>query len=117
MTTSFGPAVSAHSDIVMKVLLNKITKMNKVKFDRSKAIVDLQEKGYDVDFVLIKGPVAPRVQGKSAVSYSDFEITERHLFIDKLHPENSYVIFAMHVLDTGTRGVLMVSRCHCQDKS
>ena len=36
--------VSAHSAIVMKALLNKITKMNNLIFDRSKASVDLQEK-------------------------------------------------------------------------
>lgn len=36
--------VSAHSAIVMKALLNKVTKMNNLIFDRSKASVDLQEK-------------------------------------------------------------------------
>ena len=44
MTTSSGPVVSAHSAIVMKALLNKVTKMNNLIFDRSKASVDLQEK-------------------------------------------------------------------------
>lgn len=84
--------------------------------ERSTVIIKLQERGYEADFVLNKGAIAC-VQDKSLILRKDFEITERHFFIDDLRLENNCVIFAVCIFDSGIKGILMASYHHWRNNS
>ena len=78
---------------------------------KSSIIINLQERGYDVDFVLNKGSISC-VQDKSLTKPEGFEITEKHLIVDNRCLESTCVIFAVRLLDNDTKGILMTSYRH-----
>ncbi|MET3501303.1 hypothetical protein ABIC45_002915 [Mucilaginibacter rubeus] len=75
---------------------------------RSSIIIDLQERGYDFDFVLKNGLLSC-VQDSALTSPEGFEITEKHLIIDDSCLENTCVIYAVQLLDSNAKGILMAS--------
>jgi hypothetical protein len=83
---------------------------------RSTAIIDLHERGYEVDFVITDGVVAC-VQDRSLIKAEDFEITEKYLFIDDCRLESNCLIFAVHIIDSDTKGILVASYHHSQNIS
>ena len=78
---------------------------------RSSIIINLQERGYDFDFVLNNGSISC-VQDKSLTKPEGFEITEKHLIVDNRCLESTCVIFAVHIIDSNTKGILMASYHH-----
>jgi hypothetical protein len=86
--------------IVSSIPLNK----------RSTIIINLQERGYDFDFVLNNGSISC-VQDKSLIKPENFEISEQHLIIDNRCLESTWVIFAVQIRDSGSKGILMASYC------
>lgn len=78
---------------------------------RSSIIIDLQERGYDFDFVLDNGAITC-VQDRSLTDTEGFEITEKHLIIDDSCLENTCVIYAVQLLDGNAKGILMASYYH-----
>jgi hypothetical protein len=87
---------------------------------KSGIIINLQERGYDVDFVLNNGSISC-VQDRSLTKPEGFEITEKHLIVDNRCLENTCVIFAVRIIDNHTKGILMTSyrqrRNHAKKKS
>jgi hypothetical protein len=79
---------------------------------RTAIIINLQERGYDFDFVLKNGSISC-LQDKSLVRPEDFEITEEHLIIENECLKNTWVIFAVQISASNTKGILMASYCHC----
>jgi hypothetical protein len=52
------------------------------------------------------------VQDKSLTKPEDFEITEKHLIVDNRYMESTCVIFAVQIIDSNTKGILMASYRH-----
>jgi len=82
---------------------------------RTTIIIDLQKRGYELDFVLKNGSISC-LQDKSMAMPEDFEIIERHLVIDNRSLENTWVILAVQIASSNRKGILMAGYCHNGDK-
>jgi hypothetical protein len=76
--------------------------------NRSAAIIDLQERGYNMDFIL-KNEFILCLQDKELISPDDFEITETYQFDGEKRPGENHVIYAIYAIHSGLKGILMAS--------
>jgi hypothetical protein len=72
------------------------------------AIIDLQQRSYDLDFILNNENLLC-VQHCEPITPDDFEITEVHHFQDRSGPKENYVICAVTSVHQDLKGILMTS--------
>jgi hypothetical protein len=83
--------------------------MDKYQFkDKSATIIDLQSRGYHLDFIL-KNEFILCVQDRELISPDDFEITDTYLFEVGRRPEENQVIYAICAMHSDLKGILMTS--------
>lgn len=75
---------------------------------KAAAIIDLQQRGYDQDFVLNNGNLLC-VQHGDLIAAGDFEITEVHQFQERVGLNADCVICAVTSVNQGLKGILMIS--------
>jgi hypothetical protein len=75
---------------------------------KTDAIIDLQERGYDHDFVL-KNEYILCIQESQAICPDDFEITETYRFEGHSKMSDNYVIYAIRSFSHNLNGILMAS--------
>lgn len=75
---------------------------------KTEAIIDLQERGYDQDFVL-KSEGILCIQQNELVRPEAFEITETYRFEGKRRPYDNYIIYAVRSVENDFKGILMTS--------
>ncbi|SDS72778.1 hypothetical protein SAMN05216490_1691 [Mucilaginibacter mallensis] len=73
---------------------------------KTDAIIDLQERGYDHDFIL-NNECLHCVQQSQLVCPDDFEVTEAYRFDGKKKMCDNYVIYAIRLLNNDIKGILM----------
>ena len=76
--------------------------------NKAATIIDLQQRGYDQDFVL-KNEYLLCVQCDELIAPDDFEITEVHRFDGRPRLRDNYVIYAVRSVHTDLQGILMTS--------
>ncbi|WP_162996387.1 hypothetical protein [Mucilaginibacter celer] len=75
---------------------------------KAEVIIDLQNKGYDLDFTL-NNEFLRCVQDGELISPDDFEIAETYLIQSEAQAGMPYVIYAIRSLHNGIKGILMTS--------
>ena len=75
---------------------------------KTEAIIDLQERGYDHDFIL-KNECIHCVQRSQLICPDDFEVIEAYRFEGKRRMCDNYIIYAIKILNNDTKGILMSS--------
>ncbi|NCD71499.1 phosphoribosylpyrophosphate synthetase [Mucilaginibacter agri] len=73
---------------------------------KTEAIIALQERGYDQDFVL-KDEYLFYVQQSELMKPDDFEITETYRFEGHRRLCDNYVIYGICTVDSDIKGILM----------
>ena len=73
---------------------------------KTEAIIGLQKKGYELDFIL-NNEYLLCVQDRELISPDDFEITETYSFKSKLLPGEQHIIYAINSVHNGLKGILM----------
>jgi len=76
--------------------------------DKTKAIIDLQERGYDQDFILANENIF-YVQRGNIISPDNIEVTEIYFFQSKSKKNDTDVIFAIREIHEDLKGILMTS--------
>ena len=75
---------------------------------KTEAIIDLQQKGYDQDFIL-KSEGILCIQQNELIRPEEFEITGTYRFDGKRRRSDSYTIYAIRSVENDIRGILMTS--------
>jgi hypothetical protein len=75
---------------------------------RAVVIIDLQNKGYDLDFTLTN-EFLRCVQDGELISPDDFEVAETFIFESESQAGLPFVIYAIASLHNGIKGILMTS--------
>lgn len=73
---------------------------------KTEAIIDLQKRGYDQDFIL-KDEYLFYVQQSELIEPDEFEITETYRFEGKRRSCDNYVIYGISGINKDIRGILM----------
>ena len=73
---------------------------------KTEAIIALQERGYDQDFIL-KDEYLFYVQQSELMKPDDFEITEAYRFEGHRRSCDNYVIYGVRAIDNDIKGILM----------
>ncbi|QEM03738.1 phosphoribosylpyrophosphate synthetase [Mucilaginibacter rubeus] len=76
--------------------------------NKEEAIIDLQKKGYEFDYVL-KSENLLCVQNRELLNPDDFEIVETHLFEREAVNDRGCVIYAIASMHNGLKGILMIA--------
>jgi hypothetical protein len=76
--------------------------------DKTKAIIALQERGYDQDFVL-KEEYIECAQCSKCIEADDFEIDETYQFDTDSQLKDKCIIYAIRAIHNDLRGILMTS--------
>jgi hypothetical protein len=76
--------------------------------NRAEAIIDLQNRGYDQDFV-IKNEHILYVQDSELINPDDFEVIEAYKFDGARRQRDNYVIYAIRSMHNDLKGILMTS--------
>ena len=76
--------------------------------NRAEAIIDLQNRGYDQDFV-IKNEHILCLQDSELISPDDFEIVDAYKFEGAKRLKDNYVIYAIRSIRNDLKGILMMS--------
>jgi hypothetical protein len=76
--------------------------------NKTEAIIALQERGYDNDFIL-KNEHIHCVQQSQWICPDDFEVIEAYRFDGKRRMCDNYIIYAIKLLNTDMKGILMTS--------
>ena len=76
--------------------------------DKLQAIIDLQQRGYELDFIM-KGEYLFCPQQNELISPDDFEVTETYQFDEKDGKPDTYVIYGICSLQQDLKGILMTS--------
>ena len=74
--------------------------------NKTEAIIDLQERGYDHDFIL-KNEHIQCVQQSQSICPDDFEVIEVIRFDGKRRMRDNYLIYAIKLLNNDVKGILM----------
>ena len=82
--------------------------MGNTYHSKTEAIIGLQERGYDFDFIL-KNECIDCVQGSQPICPDDFEIIEAYHFDGKNRMCDNYVIYAITLINNDMKGILMTS--------
>jgi hypothetical protein len=75
---------------------------------KTEAIIDLQERGYDHDFILNNECILC-IQQSELIHPEDFEVTETYRFDGNRRTRDNYIIYAIRTLNDDLRGILMTS--------
>ena len=75
---------------------------------KAEAIISLQERGYDNDFIL-KNECILCVQQGELISPDGFEITETYRFDGGPRLKDNFIIYAIRSLNNDIKGILMTS--------
>lgn len=75
---------------------------------KAEVIIDLQERGYDNDFILRNEGVLC-VQQNELINPDAFEITETYRFDGQPRPCDNFIIYAVRESNSDIRGILMAS--------
>lgn len=73
---------------------------------KAEAIIGLQKKGYELDFILNNEHLLC-VQYCELISPDDFEIAETYSFKSNILPGERYIIYAINSVHNGLKGILM----------
>ena len=73
---------------------------------KAKAIIRLQERGYDKDFIL-KNECILCVQQGELINPDEFEITETYRFEGKPRLADNFIIYAIRAVNNDIKGILM----------
>jgi hypothetical protein len=76
--------------------------------DKIKAIIDLQQRGYELDFIM-KGEFLFCPQQNRLISPDEFEVTETYQFKENKGKVDMCVIYGIQSLQTDLKGILMTS--------
>ncbi len=76
--------------------------------NKLQAIIGLQSKGYDLDFIL-KDENLLCLQQSELISPDEFEIAETYQFKDIQESNDTYVIYAIRSVQSDLKGILMTS--------
>jgi len=76
--------------------------------DRTDAIIDLQARGYDQDFILANENIFC-VQRGDIIPPDNFEITETYCFESGSKQSDNYVIYAIRAIHEDLKGILMTT--------
>jgi len=76
--------------------------------DKAKAIIDLQKRGYDQDFILDDENIYCLQRG-DIIFPDNFEVTETYRFKSKSNLEDNDVIYAIRAIHEDLKGILMTS--------
>jgi hypothetical protein len=76
--------------------------------NKAKAILDLQQRGYDQDFILAKENIYC-IQRGNFFPPDNFEVTESYRFESKSRLKDSDIIYAIRSVRDGLKGILMIS--------
>jgi hypothetical protein len=82
--------------------------MNNSYASKAEAIIDLQERGYDYDFIL-KNECILCIQQSEDICPDDFEVTEAYRFDGESRMRDNYIIYAVRSLNHNLNGILMAS--------
>jgi hypothetical protein len=75
---------------------------------KTEAIIGLQSKGYDLDFIL-RSEYLFCIQDNELISPDDFEITGTYRFDDHVIVEHKNIVYAIRSLQSGIKGILITS--------
>ena len=75
---------------------------------KTEAIIDLQKRGYDQDFIL-KSEGILCVQQNELIRPEEFEITGTYRFEGKSKLCDNYIIYAIRSVENDIKGILMTS--------
>ena len=75
---------------------------------KAEAIIDLQRKGYDQDFIL-KSEGILCIQQSELIRPEEFEITGTYRFEGKSKLCDNYIIYAIRSVENDIKGILMTS--------
>jgi hypothetical protein len=75
---------------------------------KAEVIIDLQERGYENDFIL-RNEGVHCVQKNELINPDRFEITETYRFDGHSCPSENFVIYGIRETDSGVKGILMAS--------
>jgi len=76
--------------------------------DKAEAIIDLQKRGYDQDFILANENLYC-LQGGDIIFPDNFEVIETYRFEGKSKFKDNYVIYAIRAIHEDLKGILMTS--------
>lgn len=76
--------------------------------NKTQAIIGLQHKGFDLDFVL-KDEHLLCLQDCELISPDDFEIAETYKFVERHGIPETYVVYAIRSVQRDLKGILMTS--------
>jgi hypothetical protein len=76
--------------------------------NKTAAIIDLQERGYDLDLIL-RNEFILCIQDMELISPDDLEITEAYIFAGRSRRSDMEVVYAVRSAHNGLKGILMVS--------
>ena len=76
--------------------------------DKIAAIIALQQKGYELDFIVSKGGIFC-LQKQEQMDPAEFEFPETYRFESKPAGADNNVIYGLKSLQTGLKGILMAS--------
>jgi hypothetical protein len=76
--------------------------------NKAEAIIDLQRRGYDQDFILAEENILCLQRG-DYIPPDAFEIIETHRFDGKARLRDNYVIYGIRSLQDDLKGILMTS--------
>jgi hypothetical protein len=73
---------------------------------KTEAIIGLQKKGYDLDFIL-NNEYLLCLQDSELISPDDFEVAETYSFESKATSGDQHLIYAINSVHNGIKGILM----------
>jgi hypothetical protein len=76
--------------------------------NKIQAIIDLQQRGYDLDFIL-KDEHLLCLQERDLISPDEFEIAETYKFEENHGITETYVVYAIRSVQRDLKGILMTS--------
>ena len=91
---------------MIKYLPQIIIEMKSSYQSKADAIIGLQERGYDYDFIL-KNEYIHCIQQSQSICPDDFEVIEAYRFDGKRRMRDNYIIYAIGLLNTDMKGILM----------
>lgn len=81
--------------------------------DKTALIIDLQNRGYDQDFIL-KNEGIFNLQQNEVLPPEEFEITETYIPPAGSKPGKNLIIYAIHAVHSDLKGILAISYAACE---
>jgi len=77
-------------------------------------IIDLQNRGYDQDFILANEGIL-NIQNEELLPPEEFEITETHQFSGLSGPKDNFIIYGIMSVHSDIKGILITSYARLLD--